>query len=679
VLHPEDDVKRGGHPLAVISYNCWQRRFGGDPDIAGQHVKIGGLDYTIIGVTPQAFIGTELVYTPELFVPMAMAQQLEQSNWMDHRGDWNAFAIGRLKPGVSMKGAERAINTIAGELAREYPKEDAGISIVLSPPGMAGNFLRGAITGFSAVLMSVAGMVLLIACVNLAGMLLARAVDRRKETAIRLALGASRGQLLRALFVESLMLSAAGGVAGIALAYWMIELVNVWRPPVDVPVIPHVDLDVRVMVFTAAISLISTVLFGMVPALQATRAGLAGAIKNDAPAEGLRRLNLRDVLVGVQVALSVVLLIGSILVVRSLQHALSMNLGFEPQHAAVLSFDLASQGYDEERGRQFQRRLLQRVRSMAGIEAAGTVDGLPLTMNISNSSVYVEGQPEPRPGEVPLANMYNISPGYLRAIKTRLVAGRDFDERDKQSSTLVGLVNEALVRQLLPGQDPIGARYRHSKDGKWIQIIGVVEDGKCRSLGELPSPTIFEPLAQNWSQGQTVVARSRLAEEETVRMLRRAVVELDPTLTIFDDGSLTSALGLALFPARLVAVVLASFGLLAVVLAATGVYGIMAYAVSRRRREIGIRMALGAAPGQVARGVLARTALLLSIGMIAGFTVAFAAGPFFGQILYGGVSVHDPLTYVCAVALMAAVAFVACWGPARRAIGVDPLTALRME
>ena len=678
VLHPEDDVKRGGHPLAVITYSCWQSRFGGDPDIAGKKVKIGGLEYTIVGVTPKAFIGTELIYTPEIFVPVAMAEQIEQSKWLDDRDDSNGLVIGRLKPGISLKSAGAAINSIATELAHEHPKEDAGVSIVLSPPGMAGSFLRGAITGFSAVLMAVAGMVLLIASVNLAGLLLARASDRRKETAIRLALGASRGQLLRQLLTESLMLSVAGGATGILLAYWLNDLVNAWRPPVDVPVIPHVVVDTHVLLFTAVVSLFTGILFGLAPALQSARASLVGAIKNEAPSERLRRLNLRDILVTIQVALSVVLLIGSILVVRSLQHALSLNLGFDPQHAAILSYDFAAQGYDEARGREFQRRLLDKVRSMPGIEAAGVIDGLPLTLNISNSGIFMEGKPEARGGEVPLANMYYISPGYVQAMRTRLLAGRYLDQRDTKDAPLVALVNEAFVRQLLPGEDPIGKRYRHRADRRWVQIAGVVEDGKYRSLGETPSPTVFEDIEQKWNPQQTLVARSPLAETETARLLRRAVAELDPSLTVFDDGSLTSALGLALFPAKLVAVVLASFGLLAVVLAATGVYGIMAYAVSRRTREIGIRMALGAAPSQVARVVLTRTAMLLAVGIIVGFALAFATGKFFGQILYG-ISAHDPVTYLCAIALMTVVAFVACWVPARRAIRLDPLKALRME
>jgi len=364
--------------------------------------------------------------------------------------------------------------------------------------------------------------------------------------------------------------------------------------------------------------------------------------------------------------------------VRSLQHALSVSLGFDPQHAAVLSYDFAAQGYDEERGHQFQRRLLDKLRSTPGIEAVGMIDGLPLTLSINNNAIFLEGKPEPRPGDVPAANMYIVTPGYLQAMRTRLLAGRDVDQRDSKDAPQVALVNETFVRELLPGTDPVGKRFRHSTTGKWIQIVGVVEDGKYRSLGEKPSPTAFEPMDQHWSPSQTLVARSPLSEAENVRLLRRSVAELDPSLTVFADGSLASALGLALFPAKLAAVVLASFGLLAVVLAATGVYGIMAYAVSRRTREIGIRMALGAAPSQVARVVLKRTAMLLVVGIAIGFALAFAAGKFFDQILYG-ISAHDPVTYLCAIALMAVVAFVACWVPARRAIKLDPLIALRAE
>ncbi|MGA3026108.1 MAG: ABC transporter permease [Bryobacteraceae bacterium] len=681
LLHPADDVNRGGHPVVVLAWSCWQADFGGDPNVVGKRVRIDGLDYTIVGVAPRAFTGTEVIITPQVYVPLAMSVPAGPS-WMDDRSSLQGWVIGRLKPGVSMKSAEAAINTIAAALRREYPKDDAGVSIVLSPPGMGGTFLRPGIIGFSAVGMVVAGLVLLIACVNLAGLLLARAADRRKEVAIRLALGASQGQLLRQLLTESLLLSIAGGAAGVLLASWLTALVNAWRPPIDTLTMTRVAIDTRVLLFAAAVSLLSVFLFGLVPALQSARTNLAGAMKNHPSANRLPRLTARDLLVTVQVALSVVLVIGSILVVRSLHRALSLNLGFQPEHAAVLSFDLGGEGYDEQRGRGFQRRVLDRVRAMPGIQAAGMSSGLPLyATSDAADAIYLEGKPEPRPGDVPHGFLYAITPGYLQAMHTRLVAGRDLDRRDKKEATPAALVNKEFVRRLLPGEDPsgvIGRRFRHDPAGKWIQIVGVVEDGKYYTLAESPELAIFEPIEQRWSQAQTLVARSPMAEAETVRQLRRAVLELDPTLTVFEEGSLTHALGLALFPARMAAAVLGSFGALALVLASTGVYGIMAYAVARRTREIGIRMALGAAPSQVARAVLRRTAIMLAAGVAIGMVLAFAGGTFFSQILYR-ISAHDPLTYLYAIALMALVAFIATWVPARRAIKVDPLTALRME
>jgi len=683
LLHPTDDVTHGGHPLAVLAYSCWKTQFAGDPDVVGKRLKINGLDYTVVGVTPQSFIGTEVIFTPQVFVPLAMSEQIEQNKWMADRGALLGWAIGRLKPGASMRSAQAEIDGIAAELAREYPKEDTGVSMVLSLPGMGGTFLRPGIIGFSTVSMVVAGLVLLIACVNLAGLLLARAADRRKEIAVRLALGASQRQILSQLFTESLLLSIAGGALGILLADWLVDLVNVWRPPINTLMIPRATIDARVLLFALGVSLVSALLFGLLPALQSARVGLAGAIKNDSPLDRLRRLNARDLLVSAQVALSVVLLIGSILVVRSLQHALSLPLGFQPENAAVLSFDMAGQGYDEQRGREFQRALLDKVRTMPGIQAAGTSSGLPLApTNQLADVIYLEGAAEPRPGEVPAATLFTVTPGYLEAMHTRLIAGRDFDARDKKDAPSVALVNETFVRRLLPYVNPIGKRFRHSAHGKWIQIAGVVENGKYGFLGESPSLAVFEPMDQRWMQEQTLIARSSVSGTETIRILRRAVLELDPRLTVFDDSSLAGALRLALFPARMAAVVLGSFGVLAVILAATGVYGTMAYAVSRRTREIGIRMALGAAPSQVARAVLARTAKLLTVGIAIGFALAFsaavAAGKVFSLILYG-ITAYDPLTYCSAIGFMVMVAFVACWAPAHRAVHVDPLTALRAD
>jgi predicted permease len=679
LLHPSDDVTRNGHPVAVMTDAFWKRRFGGDPNAVGSRVKLNGLDYTIVGIAPPQFSGTEMVYTPDIFVPMAMEPQIEPgNNDLDVRDNDNYFVVGRLKPGVTMPRAQAAFDSIANDLARDYPNQDAGMKLRLSPAGLFGEFLRGTIHTFAGVLMTVAGLVLLIACVNLASLLIARASDRRKDTAIRLALGASRSDLIRQLLTESIVLSLGGGAAGFLLAFWLASLFAAWRPPIDIPIIPALRIDLRVMLFTAVVSVFTGILFGLAPALQSARAQLAPALKNEAVAERLRRFQMRDVLIATQVAMSVLLLVGSVLVVRSLQNALTVPLGFDPRHVALVTYDLQLQGYDETRARQFQKRLLDNVRSMPGIETAALIDSLPLTLQWNNSGVLIEGKPIPRASDVPLAARHRVSVDYFRTAHTRLIAGRVFDQNDRRGGSRVAIVNEAFVRQLLPGENPVGRRFEHGTNGPWREIIGVVENGKYRSLSESPMPAVFEPMEQDYSPNNNLIARSSLPEEQVTGMLRRAVMELDSSITLATQGSWTGQLGLALFPARIAAIVLGAFGVLAIALAATGVYGVTAYAVARRTREIGIRMALGAKPAEVIRVVLSHTALLVVTGGAIGVALALATGRFFGQILYG-VLATDPLTYGVAISIMATVAFAACWLPARRAIAVDPVTALRTE
>jgi predicted permease len=679
MLTADDDRIRGGHPVAVISWACWQSRFSGDPNIVARTIKLNGMDYQVLGVAPRQFTGTEMIYTPEIFLPMAMVGQIESSaTWLDSRNSFNLFVVGRVKPGVSGAQAQAGLDTIAADLGRGYPKEDEGMRIELSPPGLFGNMLRGAIRGFAAVLMGVAGLVLLIACVNLASLLLARAVDRRRDTAIRLALGAGRGDLIRQLLTESLILSVLGGAAGILLAVWLIDLFAAWKPPVDVPVIPPIAIDWHVLVFTAAATLITGVLFGLAPAFESARVSLAPALKNEAADERLRRFHSRDLLVVGQIAMSVMLMVASLLVVRSLEHALNLRLGFEPRGAASVGFALGLQGYDETKARDFEHRIVERVRNLPGIESVGLADTLPLSLNSNNSNVYLEGKPEPKASDLPSAGMFRVDAGYWKVARTRFVAGRAFDERDRDNSPPVAIVNETFARQLLPGENPIGKRIRTGGTSAWREIVGIVEDGKYRSLGEEPMPVVFRPYFQNSNSSTIIVARSRLPEDQVVAMLRGAVMAQDPTITLFQTGSLTEQLGLVLLPARIAAVALGAFGLLVVVLAATGVYGIMAYAVSRRTREIGIRMALGARRGSVLGVVLRRTTILVAIGTVAGVGLSLAAGRVFSQILYG-ISATDPITFGLAISMMAAVAGLACWAPAMRAMSVDPVIALRAE
>ncbi len=676
-LTPADDQKAGAHPVVVLSYSSWQRRFAANPTIAGKTVKINGLDYTILGVMPRGFFGTELILTPEFWVPMAMEAQIEPGDaWLDDRHTWNLWTLGRLKPGVTSAQAEAELNTVAAQLIREDPELD-GLRIHLSPPGLMGTTLRGAVVGFAAVLMGVAGLVLLIACTNLASLLLARAADRRKEIAIRLALGASKWRLTRQLLVESLLLSLAGAAAGLLIAVWFVDGLAVWRPPVDIPISTEFLIDQRVLAFTIAAGLLTTLLFGLVPAIQSARTELLPALKNASFTGHLRRWHLREILVTSQISLSVVLLVATVLVLRSLQQALTINIGFNPQNAVAVAFDLGLAGYDESRGREFQRRVIEKVSSLAGIQSAGFSNSIPLSLDQSTTGVHRQDRPEPKPSEVQRANFYMVNAGYFRTMQTRILAGRDFDLHDRQGSQAVAIINQTFARRVFPNENAVGKKLV-GWDRKPVEIVGIVEDGKYTTLNDESRLAIFWPILQRYNSTTTVIARSSLPSEQVVRMVQQAVHDLDPSLPFYQAGSLDDHLRLPLFPARLAAVLLGAFGGLAIVLAATGIYGVMAYAVSRRRREIGIRMAIGATHRQVMGLVLYRTAILLSVGASLGVIAALAVGGLMSPVLYG-VSAKDPAAFALAALLIAAVALTAAWLPARRAAGIEPASALREE
>jgi predicted permease len=680
LFQASDDIKPGGHPVAVISYGFWQKRFGEDPSVIGRNVKFNGQDFTILGVTPQGFFGTELYFSPEVFFPMAMQRELEGgSGYLDQRGTENTFVVGRLKAGVSMPQAEAALNGIAAQLGKEYPKEDEGMKIVLTPPGLAGNYVRGAVIGFAFVLFAVSTLVLLVACVNLTSMLLARASDRRKETAIRLALGAGRGRLIRQLLTENLVVALAGGTGGALVALWISDAVTGWRPPIDFPLTINVTPDARVFLFALLVSMVTTLLFGLAPALQTTRADLVPALKNEAGSEKLRRWRLRDYVVAVQVALSTLLLVCSVLVVTSLQRALEAPIGYNPKDAVTTSFDLSMQHYDETRGREFQRRFLDKVRVLPGIESAALADWLPLTLNSSSSSIYVEGKPAPKAADAPSVYNFSVSPDFFRTMQIRIVAGREFDARDRPGSRRVAIVNQAFVRKVLAGESPIGKRFMTGRpDGKPIEIVGVAADGKYFSLNEDRKPAIWLPLEMSYSSNAALVVRTNLRGSDALRMIDGVAREIDPDVALFDRGTMVEKLDLPLFPARVAGAALGAFGLLAAILAATGIYGVLAYSVSRRTREIGIRMAIGASQSQVLGVVALHSLSLIGAGTIVGLAAALAIGGLLSQILYG-VKPHDPATCATVFFSMMAITVVACWIPARRAIRIDPLRALRQE
>ncbi|MCI0387433.1 MAG: ABC transporter permease [Acidobacteria bacterium] len=678
-FEPDEDRTRKSHPVVVMSYGCWEKRFGSDPAIAGKTLLINGHRFTIIGVAPKDFVGTEVSYSTELFIPMMMADVIEpDNNYLDSRDSDNMFVAGRLKPGVTRQQAEASLQSLMRQLATEYPKENEGRGVRVLPVGLFLPQIRDSVIGFSWVLMAVVGLVLLIACVNLANLLLARATERRKEIAIRLSLGANRIQLIRQLLTESLLLSVAGGVLGLVLAIWINDFVAKIKLPTDIALTFDLRIDWRVLVFAMGVSLLTGVLFGLLPALQSTRPELVPALKDETSVAGFKRSRLRNMLVIAQMALSVLLLICAGLIVRSLQEAQKMRPGFNPENAVALTFDVGLQGYDEARGRAFHKQVIERVKSLPGVKSATLAMTLPLSLNYNYSNVHIEGQPPASSANLPLAVTNTVWPDYFQTMGIAL-RGRDFTERDKERESRVVIVNEAFARRFFTGQEAIGKRFNFSgpTDPYW-EIIGIVADGKYDSLGEEQKIAVYRPMLRDYTSYTTLVARTTGDPQPAIAAIRNEFRSLDSTLPLSSIKTLKEHMNLPLFPARVAAAVLGSFGVLALVLAAIGIYGVMSYAVAQRTREIGIRMALGAQAADLLRMITGQGMKLVAIGMVIGLAAAFLLTRFLAVVLYG-VSATDPVTFGLIILLLLGVALLACYIPARRASKVDPIVALRYE
>jgi predicted permease len=682
-FRPDEDHAPLGAPVAVVSFDSWQRRFGGDASLVGQEILINGHKFEVIGITPEGFNGTDLVYTPEVWVPMMMQEWIEPGNsWIEERRTQNIFATGRLNPGVSAEQAEASLNVLASQLALEYPDTNEGQKITLMPPGFIIPGLRGAVISFTMILMAIVALVLLIACTNLASLLLARATERRKEIAIRLSMGASRLRLIRQLLTESLLLAVAGGLAGFLFAIWIIDLIVALRPPIDIPLWIDLEIDWRVMLFSLLIALATSLLFGLVPALQSTKADIVPALKDTASQAGYRKSRLRSALVVSQVALSLVLLIAAGLVVRALQQLQKIGPGFDTENGLVMSFDLGLQGYDRARGEQFHRQLKERVESLPGVRSASFTDLFPLSINYSSNSFYVEGETTDRGANVPTAMVASIGQDYFSTLGVAVLVGRDFTEKDVEKATPVVIVNEAFVRRILPRaasiNDAIGKRVRTTPEGTLREIVGVAKDGKYWTVGEAPQPFVYFPLLQSYSPSTTLVARTNGDAQSMIGAIRAEVQKLDENLPLYDVRTFTEHIGMSLFPARIAATLLSSFGLLALILSTIGIYGVVSFSVAQRTREIGIRMALGAQAADVLKLIAGRGMALALIGISIGIAAAVALTRFMESLLYG-VSATDPMTFIIITALLALVALVACYIPARRATKVDPMVALRYE
>ncbi len=691
---PEEDRTPGERAVAVISHKLWQTRFGGAPATVGRSVKINGHPFTIVGVAPEKYAGLLRGFAADWWIPaMMMRQAAPGSDNLTERGSRSFLVMGRMKRGVTFQQAQADFNSIAAQLYKEWPQKWENIlrqsrSVTLTPESESRllPYMRMPIVIFMALLMSVAGLALLIACANIANLLLSRATARRREIAIRLALGAGRWRLIRQLLTESVLLAMIGGGAGLLLAVWGADLLMTFKPPLPFPIELDLQGDWRVFGFMFGLSLLTGIVFGLTPALAASRPDVIGSLKDETGAAntGGQRGRLRGALVVTQVALSLLLLICAGLFLRSLRNASSIDPGFDADNLLALSMDLQLQGYDETKGRNFTDQLLDRVRSLPGVVSASLTDQLPLGLDGgARRGMTIEGYTA-QPGESTEINSSFVSPGYFETLRIPLLQGRTFQNQDNANAPGVAMINEAFARRYWPGRQPLGKRIQMGavrsgvNDAPYMTVVGVVKDGKYATLSEEATPFIYLNLAQNYGPSPTLIARTRGNPLDSLPAVRGEAAALDKNLPLYDVKTMRQHLGLALLPARLAGSVLGVFGLVALTLAAAGIYGVMAYSVAQRTREIGIRMALGANARDVLRLVARQGMTLVLVGMAIGITAALAMTQLLKSLLFG-VSATDPLTFVAIALLLASVALLACWIPARRATKVDPMVALRRE
>jgi len=682
LLQESDDIQ-GTDPMAVLSYDLWQSRFGGDPAIAGQTIVLNGRTFAVIGVAPERFQGATLL-KPDVWVPMSsVGAAMPRSNaniFTMRRATWLEMT-GRLNPGFTVAQAKAELTSIATLLEREYPEDNRGKNlVVLSSSIVPGG--RSMVAGFLAVLGAIVGLVLLIACVNVSGMLLARAAARRREIAVRIAMGAARLRLVRQMLTETLLLFVTGCALALLITQWLTSLLLAIIPQLPFPVGLSIPMDWRVAGFGIALSAAAALLSGLVPALQASRADLVPALKAEGLDAGAGRLRLRHALVVGQVTMSLMLVIAGGLFLRALQHAASIEPGFDDTHVDVVSFDLSIGGYNAATAPNFMRDLLQRTAALPDVEAAGAASDLPLDGGrMGMGGVKVAGVTPPS-GRTHLSPDWNvIAPGHFRTLRQPIVRGRDFTDGDTPGSLRVAIVNEALARQYWPGQDAIGKQMEvegsPESPGVVLTVVGVARDARVMSLSSPAEPYLYVPFAQQYIPRISLIVRTR-SDAGVIPQVRQIVRQLNPNMPVTQTAPLSQVTAIGLVPQRIAAAVAGSLGLVGLLLSAIGIYGVTAYAVSRRTREIGIRIALGADRGRVLRLVLRQGFVLAAIGVAIGVGIAAAGSRLLESLLYG-IGGLDPITFAGACALFAAVTLAATYIPARRAMRVDPITALRHD
>jgi predicted permease len=683
---PEDDVAPGAHPVVMLGHAHWLKGFGGDPDVVGRETRIGGRPYTIVGVAPVDYQGHFRGLVPAFFLPRMMLNEVSPANYdqLESRGDHGLFVTARLRPGATMAQVQTAADAVAERL-RESAIEDwdpqasflfvPTTDVILYPP--FDRFVRAA----AWLLMIVVGLVLLMACVNLASFLLARAIDRRKEVALRIALGATRRRLVGQLLTETLLLALLGGIAGVALGQALLGLLVGADLPLPIPLTLDLGLDRTVLGFSLLVSLAAGLLLGLAPALQTTNPDVSATIKDETAGVGRSGgLTLRNSLVVLQVATSVVLLVGAGLFLRSFQRIQTVDPGFGRDPSAILSVLLPATRYPEETGRMFEKRLTERLLRVPGVSAVGITSNLHLnTLNTQNMEINVDGMEPPEGRDSHMVDRATVTPGFFDATGIRILRGRNFEESDLPGSPPVAVINEALAETFFPGADPLGRMLRRPDEGdEDLLIVGVAATAKIRSLGEAPRPFVYVPFSQRYTTYLTVVAKTGGDAERATVDVMAAARELDPELWIWEARTMSNYLGVVLLPARLSAILLSGFAVVALALASIGLYGVVSYSVSQRSREVGIRMSLGADGGKVVGMLMGSGLKLVGLGAAFGVVVSFAATPALANLLFG-IRPTDVVSFVAMPLVLIVVATLAAYVPARRASRIDPVRALKAE
>jgi len=682
---PDEDTKPSGNDVAVLSYALWANKLGSDPGIIGKPLIFDARPYTVIGIAPRGFRGTITFFSSEqVWIPTSMKDQVlggKTKDFFNDRRFLTVGTIGRLKPGVEMTAGEASLKTMATHLEAEFPKDNGGRSVALSPLADAAvgvnDHKRIALAG--AMMMGVVGLVLLIACVNLANLLLAQGARRQKEISLRAALGAGRTRIVRQMLTESMLLSLTGGAVGLGIAYAGRSILWSFRPPFIEDSGIDLALDSHVLLFTLGVAILTGFIFGLVPAVKASRPDLMETLNAGGRSGtiGWRRDPLRSLLVIGEMALALITLVGAGLFLHSMQNAQKTELGFESKNLLSMNFDLGALQYEEGRGQQFYRAAIEKVKNSPGVASVSVASNAPIGGGFLRT-VFPEGRDEASGYRGTLTTVNDIAPGYFETLRIPMRRGRPFNDGDRKEAAVVAIASEAMVKQYWPNEDGLGKRFHFFGDPTLREIVGVAANSVVNEVGEEPQPIVFLPMAQDYVPAATLHVRTTGTPENVVASARGALQSLDPNLAITNVFTIEQILSQALWAPRMGGILLALFGGLALVLSAVGVYGVLSYSVNQQTREIGLRMALGAQRGDVMRLILGQGLRLTVLGLGLGILVALGLMRVLVSLLFD-VRAYDPSTYTAVTLLLTAVALLACYIPARRAMRVDPMVALRYD